>query len=55
MDKIADGFKGERAIVVPYSVRHFQSENNLQIRYSSHILVIIPMQNTILESDQKEH
>lgn len=29
MDKIADGFKGERAIVVPYSVRHFQSENNL--------------------------
>lgn len=29
MDKIADGFKGERAIVVPYSVRHFQSENKL--------------------------
>ncbi|MFV8324783.1 AraC family transcriptional regulator [Flavobacterium sp. ZS1P14] len=29
MDKIADGFKGERAIVVPYSVRNFQSENEL--------------------------
>lgn len=29
MNKIADGFKGERAIVVPYSVRHFQSENKL--------------------------
>ena len=29
MDKIADGFRGERAIVVPYSVRHFQFENQL--------------------------
>ena len=29
MNKIADGFKGERAIVTPYSVRHFQSENKL--------------------------
>lgn len=29
MDKIADGFKGERAIVVPYSVRHFQSKNEI--------------------------
>lgn len=29
MDQIADGFKGERAIVVPYSVRNFQSENEL--------------------------
>jgi AraC-like DNA-binding protein len=29
MNKIADGFKGERAIVVPYSVRNFQSENKL--------------------------
>lgn len=29
MEKIANGFKGERAIVVPYSVRHFQSENKL--------------------------
>lgn len=29
MNKIADGFKGERAIVVPYSVRQFQSENQL--------------------------
>jgi AraC-like DNA-binding protein/quercetin dioxygenase-like cupin family protein len=29
MDQIADGFKGERAIVVPYSVRNFQSENEI--------------------------
>ncbi|RED22515.1 AraC-like protein [Flavobacterium cutihirudinis] len=29
MDQIADGFKGERAIVVPYSIRSFQSENEL--------------------------
>lgn len=29
MDQIADGFKGERAIVVPYSVRNFQFENEL--------------------------
>lgn len=29
MNKIADGFKGERAIVVPYSIRHFQTENKL--------------------------
>ena len=29
MDQIADGFKGERAIIVPYSVRSFQSENEL--------------------------
>ncbi|WP_026729942.1 AraC family transcriptional regulator [Flavobacterium denitrificans] len=29
MDQIADGFKGERAIVVPYSIRNFQSENEL--------------------------
>lgn len=29
MNQIADGFKGERAIVVPYSVRNFQSGNDL--------------------------
>lgn len=29
MDQIADGFKGERAIVVPYSARNFQSENEI--------------------------
>lgn len=29
MDQIADGFKGERAIVVPYSIRNFQAENEL--------------------------
>ena len=29
MDKIANGFKGEKAIVVPYSIRNFQSENEL--------------------------
>lgn len=38
MDKIADGFKGERAIVVPYSVRLFQSENQLTNRlFITHI------------------
>ena len=38
MDKIADGFKGERAIVVPYSVRNFQSENKLtNTLYITHI------------------
>ena len=29
MDQIADGFKGQRAIVVPYSARNFQSENEI--------------------------
>lgn len=29
MNQIADGFKGERAIVAPYSVRNFQSENEI--------------------------
>src|SRR5690554_5637608 len=29
MEKIAEGFKGEKAIVTPYSVRNFQAENPL--------------------------
>ena len=29
MDKISDGFQGEKAIVTPYSVRHLQQENPL--------------------------
>lgn len=29
MEKIAEGFKGEKAIVIPYSVRDFQAENPL--------------------------
>ena len=27
MEKIADGFKGEKAIVIPYNIRHLQAEN----------------------------
>lgn len=38
MDQIADGFKGERAIVVPYSVRNFQFGNELtKSLYITHI------------------
>jgi len=28
MEKIAEGFKGERSIITPYSIRNFQSEND---------------------------
>ncbi|SEA93444.1 hypothetical protein SAMN05443667_11275 [Flavobacterium gillisiae] len=29
MEQIADGFKGEREIVLPYSIRNFQTNNEL--------------------------
>ncbi|WP_262247972.1 AraC family transcriptional regulator [Parapedobacter soli] len=38
MEKIPDGFKGEKAIVLPYSVRDFQAENTLtENLYVTHI------------------
>jgi len=38
MEHIADGFKGERAIVLPYSIRNFQTNNELtQSLYVTHI------------------
>ncbi|HQE33501.1 MAG TPA: hypothetical protein PLQ70_02450 [Flavobacterium alvei] len=38
MEHIADGFKGERAIVLPYSIRNFQTNNELtKSLYVTHI------------------
>lgn len=38
MEHIADGFKGERAIVLPYSIRNFQTNNELtKSLYITHI------------------
>lgn len=38
MEKIADGFKGEKAIVTPYNIRHFQAENSITRQlYITHI------------------
>ncbi|SEA93573.1 AraC-type DNA-binding protein [Flavobacterium gillisiae] len=38
MEHIADGFKGERAIVLPYSIRNFQNNNELtKSLYITHI------------------
>jgi AraC-like DNA-binding protein len=38
MEKIADGFKGEKAIVTPYNVRHYQAGNPITKQlYITHI------------------
>lgn len=38
MDKIMDGFKGEKAIVTPYNIRKLQSENPItKLLYITHI------------------
>ncbi|GHU88644.1 transcriptional regulator [Bacteroidia bacterium] len=38
MEKIAEGFKGEKAIVTPYNVRNFQAENEITKQmYLTHI------------------
>lgn len=38
MEKISEGFKGQRAIVTPYSVRKFQSENeSTKLLFVTHI------------------
>jgi AraC-like DNA-binding protein/mannose-6-phosphate isomerase-like protein (cupin superfamily) len=38
MEKIADGFKGEKAIITPYNIRHYQAENAITRRlYVTHI------------------
>lgn len=38
MEKIADGFKGEKAIVTPYNIRHFQANNEITKHlYVTHI------------------
>ena len=29
MEKIAEGFKGEKAIITPYNIRYFQSKNHI--------------------------
>lgn len=29
MEKIADGFKGEKAIIIPYNIRRYQAENEI--------------------------
>ena len=38
MEKIADGFKGEKAIITPYNIRHYQSKNEITKQlYLTHI------------------
>lgn len=38
MEKIADGFKGEKAIITPYSIRNFQADNPVtKLLYVTHI------------------
>ncbi len=38
MEKIADGFKGEKAIITPYNIRYFQAENPITKQlYVTHI------------------
>jgi AraC-like DNA-binding protein len=38
MEKIADGFKGEKAIVTPYNIRHYQARNPITKQlYITHI------------------
>ncbi|NDW08572.1 AraC family transcriptional regulator [Dysgonomonas sp. 520] len=38
MEKIADGFKGEKAIVTPYNIRHYQAGNKITRQmYITHI------------------
>ena len=38
MEKVAEGFKGEKAIVTPYNIRNLQRENNITKQlFVSHI------------------
>jgi AraC-like DNA-binding protein/mannose-6-phosphate isomerase-like protein (cupin superfamily) len=38
MEKIADGFKGEKAIITPYNIRHYQAANEITRQlYVTHI------------------
>jgi AraC-like DNA-binding protein/mannose-6-phosphate isomerase-like protein (cupin superfamily) len=38
MEKIADGFKGEKAIITPYNIRHYQATNEITRQlYVTHI------------------
>ncbi|MDR3217477.1 MAG: AraC family transcriptional regulator [Dysgonamonadaceae bacterium] len=38
MEKIADGFKGEKAIITPYNIRHYQEKNPITKQlYVTHI------------------
>ena len=40
MEKVAEGFKGEKAIVTPYNIRNLQRENNITKQlFVSHILM----------------
>lgn len=47
MEKVAEGFKGEKAIVTPYNIRNLQRENNITNNYSSVTSDIILMQKII--------
>ena len=47
MEKVAEGFKGEKAIVTPYNIRNLQRENNIKNNYSSVTSDIILMQKII--------
>ena len=53
MEKVAEGFKGEKAIVTPYNIRNLQRENNITKNYSSVILDTILMQKIILGKGKK--
>ena len=53
MEKVAEGFKGEKAIVTPYNIRNLQRENNITKQFSSVILDTILMQKIILGKGKK--
>ena len=53
MEKVAEGFKGEKAIVTPYNIRNLNERIILQNNYSSVILDTILMQKIILGKGKK--